>query len=126
MRQNANWTWRKYLIQRTARLWIVLIPALVIGGLLDCAGRFWLHSPVYLGTQGNHSIQGDVAQWLEPQVLLGNLAFLQGTYSHTFGSNGPLWSLANEFWYYIWFPAVYFALKRRSLQSGVVLFAAAP
>jgi peptidoglycan/LPS O-acetylase OafA/YrhL len=45
--------------------------------------------------------------------MIGNYAFLQGIYVPTFGSNGPLWSLANEFWYYIAFPFLVCALWPR-------------
>jgi peptidoglycan/LPS O-acetylase OafA/YrhL len=37
---------------------------------------------------------------------VGNVFFLQTIVVPTFGSNGPLWSLANEFWYYMLFPAI--------------------
>ncbi len=37
-------------------------------------------------------------------IFFGNLFFLQTIFCPTFGSNGPLWSLANEFWYYVLFP----------------------
>jgi peptidoglycan/LPS O-acetylase OafA/YrhL len=30
-----------------------------------------------------------------------------------FGSNAPLWSLTNEFWYYVWFPPLYQLLRGR-------------
>jgi peptidoglycan/LPS O-acetylase OafA/YrhL len=43
---------------------------------------------------------------LGPEVLLGNLVFLQAILVPTWGSNGPLWSLAFEFWFYIWFPTL--------------------
>ena len=46
-------------------------------------------------------------------AFLGNLVFLQDLYVPTFGSNWPLWSLANEFWYYLWFPALFMIVKRR-------------
>jgi peptidoglycan/LPS O-acetylase OafA/YrhL len=41
-----------------------------------------------------------------PKTLLGNLVFLQTIRVPTFGSDFPLWSLANEFWYYVLFPCV--------------------
>jgi peptidoglycan/LPS O-acetylase OafA/YrhL len=37
-------------------------------------------------------------------TLFLNVAFLQTIIAPTFGTNGPLWSLANEFWYYVIFP----------------------
>jgi peptidoglycan/LPS O-acetylase OafA/YrhL len=39
--------------------------------------------------------------------FLGNLLFLQTILCETFGSNGPLWSLSNEFWYYVLFPVAF-------------------
>jgi hypothetical protein len=37
-------------------------------------------------------------------TFLGNLCFVQTVSVPVYGSNGPLWSLANEFWYYVMFP----------------------
>ena len=60
-------------------------------------------------------------------VLLGNFFFLQSIISPVFGSNGPLWSLSYEFWYYIIFPALILATaawlgnRIRILYSGVGL-----
>ena len=38
----------------------------------------------------------------------------------TFGSNGPLWSLTYEFWYYIWFARLMVLVKRRSFSLGLL------
>ena len=46
-----------------------------------------------------------IAQALTAPVFLGNAAFLQRILVPELGTNGPLWSLANEFWYYLLFPA---------------------
>jgi peptidoglycan/LPS O-acetylase OafA/YrhL len=37
-------------------------------------------------------------------TFVGNVFFLQGILVPSFGTNGPLWSLSYEFWYYIMFP----------------------
>lgn len=37
-------------------------------------------------------------------TFFSNIFFLQTITAPVFGSNGPLWSLANEFWYYLLFP----------------------
>jgi peptidoglycan/LPS O-acetylase OafA/YrhL len=52
----------------------------------------------------------NVAYQRQITVFFGNLFFLQGLTVPTFGSNGALWSLANEFWYYLLFPLGLFAL----------------
>ncbi len=57
-------------------------------------------------------------------TFLGNMFFLQTIVVPTFGSNGPLWSLANEFWYYILFPAALaagIAWTQRSIRRAIPL-----
>jgi peptidoglycan/LPS O-acetylase OafA/YrhL len=110
-----RWSWRGYLLNRLTRLYTVLIPALVLGGLLDVAGiHLFGSSGIYGGHAGTHELTFDVSTHLHWFILLGNYAFLQGIFVQTFGSNGPLWSLANEFWYYLAFPPLVFIVWRRS------------
>ncbi len=60
-------------------------------------------------------------------VFLGNFFYLQSFISPVFGSNGPLWSLSYEFWYYIVFPALVLAaaawvgIRFRILYAGLAL-----
>jgi peptidoglycan/LPS O-acetylase OafA/YrhL len=99
-----EWSWAQYLTHRLVRLWIVLLPALVFGACWDQLG---IHShqaaAMYSGANYNH-ITPNVAHALSFTTFIGNAAFLQSILVPTFGSNGALWSLANEFWYYILFP----------------------
>jgi peptidoglycan/LPS O-acetylase OafA/YrhL len=104
--------WRSYLVQRLSRLYIVLIPALLLGGLLDYTGGLLLHLPFYQFNP-SHSFAGLSANQMLPETLLGNALFLQTIVVPCFGSNGPLWSLACEFWFYLWFPAVITAVRGR-------------
>ena len=112
--------WRGYLIDRLSRLLIVLAPALLLGGVLDWIGAMELGLPLYGGASGSHSITGPVIDQLTPQVLFGNLTFLQTIAVPTWGSNGPLWSLAYEFWFYIWFPALMLVVTRRHFSLALV------
>jgi len=88
---------REYLIHRFARIYIVLVPALLLTFVFDSTGRGAFPAtgvydwPVF---QGHFS----------PSLFLGNLANVQGILVDFYGTNGPLWSLACEFWYYITFP----------------------
>jgi peptidoglycan/LPS O-acetylase OafA/YrhL len=112
--QRDQWSWRRYLIHRLVRLWIVLIPALAVGALFDFTGiHFHLAPALYTGHVSNHML-GNVAAAFSLHTFAGNLVFTQGIIVHTFGSNTPLWSLANEFWYYILFPCALLALRRKS------------
>ncbi len=104
-----TWSWPRYFLQRLTRLWIVLLPALALGGLLDLAAlHFGVAPGLYLGHVPNH-ITYDIHQTLTWRAFFGNAFFLQSISVPVFGSNSPLWSLANEFWYYVLFPLGFFA-----------------
>jgi peptidoglycan/LPS O-acetylase OafA/YrhL len=121
--EGKQFDWTAYAIDRLSRLWIVLFPALILGGALDGVGRYVLRAPLYLGVQGASVLTEDVAAHLSPVTFLGNLGFLQTLLVAPFGSNGSLWSLANEFWYYVWFPPLYLLMRGRI--SSLPMLAAA-
>jgi len=108
-----RWSWRGYLLARLTRLYVVLIPALLLGAILDWTGMHMAGTEtIYSGRSGMHFLTGDVHSTLTLPVLAENVLFLQNTMpmgvrSHLvpcFGTNGPLWSLSCEFWYYMAFP----------------------
>lgn len=120
-----RWSWSHYLFARLTRLYTVLIPALMFGGLLDLAGvhHFGSATGLYSGHSQNHTLNFPIAQHLTVPILLGNYAFLQGIYVPMLGSNGPLWSLPNEFWYYVGFPFLACACwSRLSTLKRVISF----
>lgn len=105
VRYGSNFDSAEYAVARLTRLWAVLIPSLGLTFAIDSvvATRapevlrgeyyaFWSSGP----SQAGYS----ASAW----TFLGNLAFLQGILAPVFGTNGPLWSLAYEFWYYATFP----------------------
>jgi len=55
--------------------------------------------------------------------LLENLGFVQTVSVPVYGTNGPLWSLANEFWYYVMFSLIAVAAIQRRWHAWLqVLF----
>ncbi|WP_058301147.1 acyltransferase family protein [Gorillibacterium timonense] len=110
-----RWSWKAYLINRFSRLYVVLIPALLLTFAADhIASRFY-------------SYPGYTSRLAELKDFVGNLLFLQANRVSSYGSNGPLWSLAYEFWYYLLFPLVLLALLRttRAIRRvGVIILAA--
>lgn len=118
-RAERGWRWDDYLVDRVVRLGIVLVPALVLGGGLDWIGYRVLELPTHHGRTGAWVFTQDLSQSLTWRALVGNLLFLQHLIVPPFGSNGPLWSLAFEFWYYLWFPALYLAWRQR--RPGIAL-----
>lgn len=97
--------WKNYLIKRLSRLYVVLIPALLIGGLLDYLGILYFNDTfIYNNALHLTPFNYNISERLNIMNFLSNLFMLQTTFTPQFGSNGPLWSLANEFWYYLIFP----------------------
>ena len=70
----------RYILDRMTRLYCVLLPTFVLMMFIDSIGACDLN-----GLNG----------WL------GNLLFGQDVFVETTSCNIPLWSLANEFWYYL-------------------------
>jgi peptidoglycan/LPS O-acetylase OafA/YrhL len=101
-----QWSWSDYALRRMTRLWIVLLPALLLTAFWDRLGITITRSPFYSGAMANIYNSGPSlgTSQFGLGTFLGNLAFVQTIAVPTFGSNGPLWSLANEFWYYVLFP----------------------
>ena len=127
----GRWSTPRYAFHRLIRLQLVLVPALLLCWFWDATGiHLFSPSPTYLGTSGIPMLAYNVANWSNLHIFLGNLAFLQTLLVPPFGSNNPLWSLANEFWYYVLFPCLVLLLApgssrlRRSI-AGIVLVAVA-
>ena len=120
----GSWSWRDYAIDRATRLYVVLIPGLLLGLLWDKLGsRLFVSSGLYSQPLANFADLVVLSQ-MKAGIFLGNLFFVQTIVCPTFGSNSPLWSLANEFWYYVLFPvalAAGIAWKRRSMISALAL-----
>jgi peptidoglycan/LPS O-acetylase OafA/YrhL len=114
---DGNWVWPRYMVRRLTRLWMVLIPALLLTLGLDTAGTIMGGRAGYEGAFYDLIHSGPKSSSpadLSITTLAGNALFLQTILVPTFGSNGPLWSLANEFWYYIIFPFLLVGLIARS------------
>lgn len=97
-----HWSWPDYLIDRVSRLHIVLMPALFLTVVFDLLGMTMMPE-LYAGSVGN-VVAPDVSARHGLINFLMNAFYLQTILGPTFGSNGALWSLANEFWYYVIFP----------------------
>ncbi len=103
----------RYVIDRSLRLYCVLFPALLLTwGLDSVITVLWPEVEKYKYLVNRAGFVN----------MVGNLAFLQTIYFPVFGSNGPLWSLAYEFWYYAVFPVMFsLYLYWRKPKAVVVL-----
>lgn len=97
---------RSYAIDRVTRLWTVLVPTLFLMlGIGLVAGAVTPEPAGFGATAGDFSAG----------AFAGNLLGLQTILVDTFGGNYPLWSLANETWYYIQFPLLILIFTGRGL-----------
>jgi peptidoglycan/LPS O-acetylase OafA/YrhL len=119
--RQGKWNLPDYAVHRFARLWTALIPALIATALLDWIGRDLLRLSGY-GAQYWGILSSGPYPGSDPTptlaAFLGNIAFLQTIAVPVFGTNGPLWSLANEFWYYFLVPFAWLALAGRNASAG--------
>ncbi|MDB5711498.1 MAG: acyltransferase family protein [Sphingomonas bacterium] len=128
LNRSGKWRWQNYLLRRLCRLWIVIIPALLLTLIWDSLGAR-LNPAGYQGAFYPQLLSGPIAgNDLSLKAFVGNLLFLQRIVVHCFGTNGPIWSLANEFWYYLLFPlGLQVVLRKESLlarAAAVVLLGA--
>jgi peptidoglycan/LPS O-acetylase OafA/YrhL len=119
-------SWGPYLLRRLSRLLTVLVPALLIGFVIDSTTRHliahFVGPVITLLGDANATLMS-----LDWRVFLGNLFFLQ-TLDRTrivpFGSNRALWSLSFEFWYYLLFPLLagifFLPSRRRKVTYGLL------
>jgi peptidoglycan/LPS O-acetylase OafA/YrhL len=121
---SKRWSWAEYAAKRVSRLWIVLVPALALTFAWDQLGIAVTGSRLYSGDLNSvyHSTPMSALSY-SISTAIGNLFFLQTIVVPPFGSNGPLWSLANEFWYYAIFPLVFFAFRGQATAVLRVAFA---
>jgi len=116
----GNWAWKDYAIDRLVRLYVVLVPGLMLGAMWDSLGRF-LFAATGLYTNPLQKFGIDSVQHaLTKLTFMGNMFFLQDIYCPSFGSNGPLWSLSNEFWYYVLFPVLFLLVLGRCCRRAIV------
>lgn len=118
----AEFDFIPYLKRRARRLYPPLITALALTLILDSLGK-GLHFPIYYQETPYSLINESINSRLDIITLLGNLIFLMKTYVSVYGSNGPLWSLKFEWWFYVIYPLFWFA-SRRSLTLATILMIA--
>jgi peptidoglycan/LPS O-acetylase OafA/YrhL len=126
-RMDGEWSWGVYFTNRLSRLWVVLIPALILGAIWDHSGTAIFGSAGTYGAMDHATwdYSGTVATRLSASVMIGNALFLQGILTPMFGSNGPLWSLSYEFWYYVLFPLIVLAVPTKKVELSTGLYSAA-
>ena len=102
---------RRYALARFSRIYIVLIPALLLTATLDGTAHMLApHSPVYTDDNWAEQVFGPPAPFAHytPAAVLVSILCLQSAsgLGPPMGSDGPLWSLGFEWIFYFAFPAL--------------------
>ena len=121
-----------YMLLRLNRLWLPLIPALIITAVLDHVGVWYLdYHQLLKDLQPFYPNWWELAWTTSWTVFVSNLFFSQMLLTEQYGTNLSLWTLSNEYWYYVLFPliimSVYQGDKRAafSVIAIVILFVVA-
>ncbi|MBM4316442.1 MAG: acyltransferase [Deltaproteobacteria bacterium] len=120
LKKGKGFKFDEYLVLRLNRLWVPLIPNLVLTLIVSLIiDRFY--PDVLTGKYQYLWHTGPSPQSIYSHSLvrfLENVFFLQGIVSTEFGVNCVLWSLAYEFWSYMVFPCFFiFFGGRRGLDG---------
>jgi peptidoglycan/LPS O-acetylase OafA/YrhL len=103
-----------YMVDRVSRLWVVLFPTLVFALLAGAVTGAVDPGRVSFSADDPYSVS----------AFIGNMFGLQTILVPSFGENFPLWSLANETWYYVLFPLLVLVFRGRSIAwRGAALLA---
>jgi peptidoglycan/LPS O-acetylase OafA/YrhL len=108
-----------YLVRRAKRLYPPLVAALLVTFALDSLGR-GQQLPTAMGTTLFPLMNANIGLDHRPVTALRNLAFIMDP---VFGSDGPLWSLNYEWYFYLIYPAVYLVARRSSKAATLTLIA---
>lgn len=109
-----------YSTSRLARLYSVVVPALIITLVLDHFGQT-IDASTYTGEQ--YQASEPIMRVFASLFFVNELWF---TSIRTF-SNGPFWSLSYEFWFYAIYAALlYFAAWKKWLLAGAIMLIAGP
>ncbi len=123
VRDFSRFDFGRYAIARFSRIYIVLIPALVLTLLLDGAVLlFDPHNPVYAAVwQGGALGQTPIWSRFSLIHLVGTVFSLEPVIGGPVGSAGSLWSLGFEWIFYFAFPAFYWLGYRLRGQLGAAI-----
>lgn len=113
----------EYFASRISRIYTVYLPALTIGGAMDWLGwQYFNGAELYTRSDqyGANSLDITVYLGLSWENYFANLVMLGHTLFPILGSNGPLWTLIYEWWYYCFFIFALGCFIRKDTMTTVI------
>ena len=126
--RKARFSWPEYFIQRFSRIYIVLIPALLLTVGLDVAGIHVFSSNAFYTLVRPEAVlgAGPVISHYRLADIAASVTSLENFVGDPIGSNGPLWSLGYEWVFYFLFPTLVIATRNLRTSFAIALVAVAP
>ncbi|MES2389906.1 MAG: acyltransferase [Bacteroidota bacterium] len=111
-----------YYWRRLKRVYPPLILALGLTLFWDKLG-LWLELPVYLANSPYPQVNHSAVFFHDWYAFIGNLLSVQIAVWNVpvWGTNGPLWSLALEVWFYVFYPLMFLAARRTAIGSFLLM-----
>ena len=109
----------RYLVARFVRIYTVLVPCVLLTWLIDWAG-YEMQNAIYVQLKDT-SFERVAVKSLVVFAMLGQSDFITIKYL----SNGPLWSIPYEFWYYLIAGAAFYLRNANRVLMVVLLLLAA-
>ncbi len=106
-----------YLLRRARRLYPPLVFAMAVTFALDRFGTA-MGFPIYTAQTPYPVINGAIHPHHDVATAVGNLAFLMQSWVPCWGTDGPLWSLHFEWWFYMLYPALWWLSRRSVALAG--------
>ncbi|HTP26786.1 MAG TPA: acyltransferase family protein, partial [Anaeromyxobacteraceae bacterium] len=97
--------------------------AILLTGALDAIGSL-LGYGIYARATPSALMNVSIGTDHSPVTLIGNLFFLMTAYVPVWGTNGPLWSLKFEWWFYVLYPLLRLCARRSPWPVAIALWAA--
>jgi peptidoglycan/LPS O-acetylase OafA/YrhL len=103
---------KDFFKRRAGRIYPLFFFTLLLTFVLDTTGSY-LGFGIYSGRTPVALINENISTDHSAVNFFGNLFFIKSAAVNTWGTNGPLWSLKYEWWFYVAYPLL-FLLNRKS------------
>ena len=111
-----------YLKRRFLRIYPPLIFCMLLTLILDLTGKYVFGYSIYFQRTPVPLINSNIISNLNWMTAVGNLLMVQNVYTPVWGTNGPLWSLMYEWWFYMLYPLIYYVYKKNKYLSYAVVW----
>lgn len=105
---------RSYFIDRFSRIYIVIGPSLLMTAMFVYVLLEYLAGTAIVSASNgwSHMLSFEIRDRVDFRTFACNLALVHTIICEPYAMNGPLWSLANEWFYYLTFPVMFIAAAR--------------